>query len=135
MAITVERIDHLVLNVADVETSARWYAEVLGMRREQAANGRTILWFGTQKIHVRPHSASQEEWFTGRTTTPGGSDLCFSVTASAAEIEAHLKACSVEVELGPVERSGALGTMTSLYCRDPDGSLIEVSTYSPGIVG
>jgi catechol 2,3-dioxygenase-like lactoylglutathione lyase family enzyme len=121
MPLTVERIDHLVLNVADVEASAAWYARVLGMRRE-VSSGRTILWLAEQKLHVRPVDASQEEWFTGHHPAAGSDDLCFAA-------DAHLAACGVAIEVGPVERAGARGAMTSVYCRDPDGSLIEISTY------
>lgn len=129
MAFTVERIDHLVLNVADVEASAAWYVRVLGMRREVSSRGRTILWLGEQKLHVRPVDASQDEWFTGHHPTPGSDDLCFAADADLEAITAHLASCGVEVELGPIERDGARGAMTSVYCRDPDGSLIEISTY------
>ena len=128
MAFSVERIDHLVLNVADVEASAGWYARVLGMRRE-IANGRTILWFGEQKLHVRPVGASQEEWFTAHHPVAGSDDLCFATDADLASITAELASCGVDIEVGPVQRAGARGTMTSVYCRDPDGSLIEISTY------
>ena len=131
MAFAVQRIDHLVLNVADVEATAAWYARVLGMRRE-IAGGRTILWFGRQKLHVRPAGASQAEWFTGRHPTAGSDDLCFAVDDDLAAITAHLADCGVEIEVGPVERAGAQGAMTSVYCRDPDGSLIEISTYRAG---
>ena len=101
------------------------------MRRE-VANRRMILWFGEQKLHVRPVDASQEEWFTGRCPAAGSDDLCFAVDDDLAAITAHLAACGVEIEVGPVERAGARGAMTSVYCRDPDGSLIEVSTYRAG---
>lgn len=121
-------IDHLVLNVTDVEVSARWYANVLGMRHE-IVDGRDVLWFGHQKLHLRPLSASQDDWFTGSTPAAGSADLCFSTSATAREIEQHLADCGVEVELGPIQRTGARGAMTSLYCRDPDGSLIEISHY------
>jgi catechol 2,3-dioxygenase-like lactoylglutathione lyase family enzyme len=128
MAFTVNRIDHLVLNVADVEASAGWYARVLGMRRE-VSGGRTILWLAEQKLHVRPVDASQEEWFTGHHPAAGSDDLCFAADADLDTITAHLAACGVAIEVGPVERAGARGAMTSVYCRDPDGSLIEISTY------
>jgi catechol 2,3-dioxygenase-like lactoylglutathione lyase family enzyme len=128
MAFTVERIDHLVLNVADLEASAEWYGRVLGMRRE-IADGRTILWFGEQKLHLRPVDAGQEAWFTSRHPAPGSDDLCFAADADVADITAHLVTCGVEIEVGPVQRPGARGTMTSVYCRDPNGSLIEISTY------
>ena len=128
MALTVSRIDHLVINVSDVQASADWYARVLGMRRE-VVDGRTVLWFGEQKLHVRPIDASQEAWFTGRHSAAGSDDLCFAADAELADITAHFASCGVEVEVGPVERAGARGAMTSVYCRDPDGSLIEISTY------
>ena len=128
MAFGVERIDHLVLNVADLEASAEWYGRVLGMRRE-IAEGRTIMWFGGQKLHLRPIEAGQEEWFTSRHPAPGSDDLCFAADADLADITAHLATCGGEIEVGPVQRAGARGVMTSVYCRDPDGSLIEISTY------
>jgi catechol 2,3-dioxygenase-like lactoylglutathione lyase family enzyme len=128
MAFGVERIDHLVLNVADLEASAEWYGRVLGMRRE-IAEGRTIMWFGGQKLHLRPIEAGQEEWFTSRHPAPGSDDLCFAADADLADITAHLATCGVEIEVGPVQRAGARGVMTSVYCRDPNGSLIEISTY------
>ena len=128
MAFTVERIDHVVLNVADVEASAEWYGRVLGMRRE-IADGRTIMWLGEQKLHLRPIDAGQDEWFTGYHPTPGSDDLCFAADADVADITAHLATCGVEIEVGPAQRAGARGTMISVYCRDPDGSLIEISTY------
>ncbi len=125
----IARIDHLVLNVADLEASAAWYGTVLGMRRE-IARGRTIMWFGEQKLHLRPLSADQRDWFTGRSPAAGSDDLCFEAAATIAEITAHLAACDVAIEHGPVERPGARGPMTSVYCRDPDGSLIEIASYS-----
>ena len=128
MSFTVNRIDHLVLNVADLEASAEWYGRVLGMRRE-IADGRTIMWFGEQKLHLRPVDAGQAEWFTGRHPAPGSDDLCFATDEDVAAITAHLASSGVAIEVGPVERAGARGAMTSVYCRDPDGSLIEIATY------
>jgi catechol 2,3-dioxygenase-like lactoylglutathione lyase family enzyme len=128
LRLTVERIDHLVLNVKDVETSAAWYGRVLGMRRE-ISGGRMILWFGEQKMHLRPVTTDQNEWFTGEYPAAGSNDLCFTTKMSVPEITAHLKSCGVTIELGPAKRAGARGTMTSVYCRDPDGSLIEIATY------
>ena len=87
MALTVSGIDHLVINVSDVQASADWYARVLGMRPE-VANRRMILWFGEQKLHVRPVDASQEEWFTGRCPAAGSDDLCFAVDDDLAAITA-----------------------------------------------
>jgi catechol 2,3-dioxygenase-like lactoylglutathione lyase family enzyme len=127
----IARIDHLVLNVADLEASAAWYSTVLGMRRE-IARGRTIMWFGEHKLHLRPLSATQEDWFTGRRPTAGSDDLCFEAEATMDEVLAHLASCGAVVERGPGERAGARGAMTSVYCRDPDGNLIEIATYSRG---
>ena len=128
MSFTVNRIDHLVLNVADLEASAEWYGRVLGLRRE-IADGRTIMWFGAQKLHLRPVDAGQAEWFTGRHPAPGSDDLCFATDEDVDAITAHLASSGVAIEVGSVERAGARGAMTSVYCRDPDGSLIEISTY------
>jgi catechol 2,3-dioxygenase-like lactoylglutathione lyase family enzyme len=98
------------------------------MRRE-IADGRTIMWFGEQKLHLRPVDAGQAEWFTGRHPAPGSGDLCFATDADVDAIAAQLASCGVAIEVGPVARAGARGAMTSVYCRDPDGSLIEIATY------
>ena len=125
----VERIDHLVLNVTDVETSARWYERVLGMRPE-VVDGRMVLWFGDHKLHVRPLTESQDEWFTAEHPVAGSDDLCFSTASTIEVIVQHLDSLGVTIEEGPILRAGARGEMTSVYMRDPDGSLIEISTYS-----
>ena len=128
MGFSVNRIDHVVLNCRDVEASAEWYARVLGMRREVFGDGRVALKFGNQKINVRPSGAPN--WETGTVDAPGSLDLCFIADMSADDIGAHLRACGVHITNGPVAKIGALGPMTSHYCRDPDGNLIEVATYS-----
>lgn len=132
--VKVTALDHFVLNVRDVESSARWYERVLGMTREEfePAPGRpkrTMLKFGPHKINVRPIITSKMEWFTADHETPGSEDLCFLTGASPDAVVAHLKACGVAIEAGPDKRSGARGTLMSVYCRDPDGSLIEISSY------
>lgn len=131
MRFSVDRLDHLVVTCRDVDTSASWYQRVLGMERETfGRDQRTALKFGGQKLNLRPASATPEAWFTGRTASPGGQDLCFIVAMPAEHIVAHFEACGIAVEEGPVPKVGALGAMTSVYCRDPDGNLIEVATYS-----
>jgi catechol 2,3-dioxygenase-like lactoylglutathione lyase family enzyme len=130
MRFAVDRLDHLVMTCRDVETMASWYQRVLGMEREDfGPSNRTALRFGGQKINLRPETATQEEWFTGHWAAPGGHDLCFIVTVMAEDVVSHLKDCGVTVERGPVEKAGALGQIISVYCRDPDGNLVEISSY------
>ncbi|MBP0493547.1 VOC family protein [Pararoseomonas indoligenes] len=130
MRFAVDRLDHLVITCRDVETMASWYQRVLGMELESfGPHNRTSLRFGGQKINLRPQDVSQEEWFTGESALPGGQDLCFIVTVMAEDVASHLRDCGVTIELGPVEKAGALGAITSVYCRDPDGNLIEISSY------
>jgi catechol 2,3-dioxygenase-like lactoylglutathione lyase family enzyme len=90
---------------------------------------RTSLMFGNQKINVRPRDADKVDWFTADHETAGSDDLCFLTSSTPGEVVAHLEAHDVAIEEGPVERQGARGTLRSVYCRDPDGSLIEISSY------
>ncbi|HVQ52774.1 MAG TPA: VOC family protein [Mycobacterium sp.] len=128
MAFVVDRIDHVVLNCSDVDATADWYVRVLGMRREVFGEGRIALVFGNQKINVRPSGALN--WETGAVDAPGSLDLCFIADLSPNDVGAHLRACGVTITAGPIPKTGALGPMTSHYCRDPDGNLIEVASYS-----
>ncbi len=135
-SVRIERIDHVVLNVRDVEASAAWYERVLGMERSDfapAGSGdrprRTALSFGNQKLNLRPAGTDPASWPTAAHAARGSDDLCFITTAAPDEVIAHLRACGVEIAEGPVRKQGALGPMTSVYCRDPDGSLIEIATY------
>jgi catechol 2,3-dioxygenase-like lactoylglutathione lyase family enzyme len=134
MAVRVDALDHLVINVADVQRSAEWYRNILGMEIAVFDPGpgkipRTSLMFGNQKINVRPRDADKVEWFTADHETAGSDDLCFLTSSTPAEVVAHLKAHGVAIEAGPDNRQGARGTLRSVYCRDPDGSLIEISSY------
>ena len=132
MRFTVDRLDHLVLNVADVEITASWYQRVLGMEREEFGDdNRTALKFGGQKINVRPIEADRNSWITGLNDAPGAADLCFVTAVEPEDVIQHLHNCGVMIVTGPVDRTGALGPMRSVYCRDPDGNLIEVSCYLP----
>jgi len=128
MGLSVDRIDHVVVNTADVDRTVDWYVRVLGMTREVFGDGRIALRFGDQKLNVRPTGA--QNWVTSAVDAPGTLDLCFIVDAEADAVGAHLRSCGVEITEGPVTKTGALGPMTSHYCRDPDGNLIEVATYS-----
>ena len=134
MAVKVHALDHLVINVSDVARSAEWYRQVLGMEIKVFDPGdgkapRTSLHFGNQKINVRPLTADKDEWFTADHEGAGSDDLCFLTTTGPAEVVAHLSACGVAIEVGPSLKQGACGTLRSVYCRDPDGSLLEISSY------
>ena len=134
MTVKVHALDHLVINVADVARSAEWYRKALGMEVKQfdPGNGgplRTSLMFGNQKINVRPRNADKVEWFTADHEAAGSDDLCFLTSATPEQVVAHLKSLGVAIEEGPGPRLGARGMLRSVYCRDPDGSLIEISSY------
>ncbi|MBI0433967.1 VOC family protein [Roseomonas sp. KE0001] len=132
MRFSVDRLDHLVITCRDVEVSASWYQRVLGMDREAfGEERRTALRFGGQKLNLRPETATQEAWFSGEAAAPGTQDLCFVVAVTAQDVVAHLHECGVTIEKGPVPKAGALGPITSVYCRDPDRNLIEIATYGP----
>jgi len=137
MPVKVNSLDHLVINVSDVARSVEWYRKVLGMevRIFDPGHGkppRTSLIFGSQKINLRPHDADKVEWFTADHETAGSDDLCFLTSSTPDEVVAHLGACGVAIAEGPVRKQGARGALRSVYCRDPDGSLIEISSYEDG---
>ncbi len=127
MTIAVDRIDHLVLTVFDVERSVDFYSRVLGMEPVSFAGGRRALAFGRQKLNL--HQAGREFEPKALKPTPGAVDICLVSRTPLEDVAAHLKACGVAIAEGPVERIGALGPMRSLYLRDPDGNLIELSNY------
>jgi catechol 2,3-dioxygenase-like lactoylglutathione lyase family enzyme len=138
MPVTVHALDHLVINVADVACSAEWYQRVLGMEVRvfdpgQGKTPRTSLVFGNQKINVRPKDADKADWFTADHEAAGSDDLCFLTSSTPDEVVAHLAAEGIRIEEGPVAKQGARGTLRSVYCRDPDGSLIEISSYDDGV--
>ena len=134
MSLVIDSLDHLVVNVRDVDVAAAWYQRVLGMTREDFDPGagrtrRTSMKFGRQKINLRPVSASKRDWFTADQEAAGSDDLCFLTSASPEAVADHLRACGVAIIEGPTDKRGALGTIVSIYCRDPDGSLIEIASY------
>lgn len=125
--IKIARLDHLVITVRDIETTLAFYETVLGMRRESFEGRRHALHFGGQKINVHPYPSDVE--IVARDPRPGTADLCFIAETALNDVIAHLKDCGVEIEMGPIERTGAQGPINSVYFRDPDGNLIEVSNY------
>jgi len=124
----IDRIDHIVLTVADIAATCEFYERVLGMRAVTFGSGRTALAFGRQKINLHQHGEEFEP--KALAPTPGSADLCVIASTPLADVAAHLRECGVEVIEGPVARTGATGAMVSLYFRDPDGNLIEVSNYA-----
>ena len=124
----IEALDHLVLTVSDLEATVASY-ERLGMRREEFGDGRIALHFGVQKLNL--HLAGAEIAPHAHRPTPGSADLCFLVEGRLDRVAAELDAGGIPVELGPVERSGARGLIRSLYLRDPDGNLVELSEAGP----
>ena len=122
-------IDHIVLNCKDVEYTASWYERVLRLKREVfGSENRIALKFGNQKINLRPIGA--QGWLSGEKEVAGSADICFLTKETLSSIASRLRDEGVEVILGPVERMGSLGTMYSIYFRDPEGSLLEIASYA-----
>lgn len=128
MKFTVDRIDHIVLTCRDLNATAAWYQRVLGMEREEyGGSNRTALRFGAHKINL--HEVGHEVVPHAEIAQPGTLDLCFVIAVGPEDAVAQLHACGVPIERGPVSRIGALGDIMSVYCRDPDGNLIELASY------
>ena len=123
----IDRIDHIVLTVAHIEATCRFYARVLGMKRIEFGNGRIALAFGRQKINL--HRAEHEFEPKARQALPGSADFCLIASTPIEALVEHLSACGVPIDEGPVNKAGALGAIRSVYFRDPDGNLVEVSNY------
>ena len=125
----ISRIDHVVINCRDVEAMAAWYERVLGFEREEFFGPiqRIALKFGRQKINLRPSGA--RDWMTGEVDPPGAMDLCFVTDGAIDAAIERLAAQGVAIIHGPVAQRGALGEMTSIYFRDPEGNLLEIASY------
>ena len=121
----VERLDHLVLTVADIDASCAFYQRVLGMQVVTFGQGRKALAFGQQKINLHRLGAEFEP--KALRPTPGSADLCLLGSTPLVEVMAHLQRCDVDIEEGPVPRTGATGPLLSVYIRDPDHNLIELA--------
>lgn len=130
-AMKITHLDHLVLTVTNLETTADFYHRTLGMEKHTFAEGRVALTFGDkgreQKINL--HQAGQEFEPKAQQPTPGAADLCFITETPLAEAMQHIRDCGVEIIAGPVARTGAMGPIASFYFRDPDGNLLEISSY------
>lgn len=125
MAFVLEHLDHLVLTVANIDATIDFYTEVLGMDVIKV-EGRKALAFGIQRLNL--HQRGHEFNPKAAHPTPGSADLCFLTTTPLENVIAYLTEQKVHIEEGPVERDGAIGKLRSIYLRDPDRNLIEIST-------
>ncbi|MEM1003354.1 MAG: VOC family protein [Bacteroidota bacterium] len=123
----IDRIDHIVLTFRDIEQTIQFYTEVLGMKAIVFGTGRKALTFGNQKINL--HEKGKEFEPKANFPTCGSTDLCFIATTKIEAIKAELANKKIEIEEGIVERTGAIGKIRSIYLRDPDDNLIELSNY------
>jgi catechol 2,3-dioxygenase-like lactoylglutathione lyase family enzyme len=128
----IDALDHLVLTVADLAASIDFYTRVLGCTEVSYGAGRKALRFGDQKINLHPaHPRRTDIKLVATHPTPGSADLCFLTSTPVAEWVAHLERHGVALEAPPSERVGATGPLRSIYCRDPDRNLIEISNRLP----
>ena len=128
MTMHIDRLDHLVLTVRDVEATCAFYERALGMRAI-SFGGRRALAFGSQKINLHQHGREFEP--KAQHPTPGSADFCLITSVPLEEVIAHLAQAGVTVVEGPVRRTGATGPLLSVYFRDPDQNLVEVSNLLP----
>ena len=123
----IERLDHLVLTVASIERSCDFYNRVMGFEVVTFLGGRKALQFGQQKINL--HEVGKEFDPKALKPTAGSGDLCFIASTPLDTVIKELQAENIAIEIGPVERTGAIGKIRSVYLRDPDQNLIEISNY------
>ncbi|MFI0449892.1 VOC family protein [Actinomadura sp. 6N118] len=123
----IDRLDHLVLTVADLDATIDFYTRVLGMEAVSFGDGRHALAFGQSKINL--HRAGHEFKPKADQALPGTADLCLIATTPLDQVAKELTEHGVRIEEGPVERTGATGPIRSVYFRDPDRNLIEISNY------
>ena len=122
----VNRIDHIVLTVKSIDAACMFYSRVLGMKVTSFGNGRKALSFGGQKINL--HEQGKEFEPKASKPMPGSADICFVTDEPMSTVIEHLRSCAVKIIEGPVNRSGASGQIVSVYFRDPDMNLLEVSS-------
>ena len=127
MKVSIIRLDHFVLTVRDIEKTIAFYTQVLGMQLETFGQNRKALIFGQQKINL--HLFGKEFEPKAKQPTPCSADLCLITDISINEVIKIFKALNISIEEGPIQRTGAIGPITSVYIRDPDSNLIEISNY------
>lgn len=123
----IDRLDHLVLTVRDLQATCEFYVRVLGMRVVTFGDNRKALQFGNQKINL--HQQGNEFIPKAQNPTTGSADLCLITHLPLEQVIIHLQTCGVEIEAGILSRTGAIGPIRSVYIRDPDGNLLELSNY------
>ena len=123
----ISHLDHLVLTVADIEISCQFYQSALNFEVITFGENRKALQFDSQKINL--HQVGKEFEPKALRPTSGSADLCFIAETPLKDVIAHLHALNIEIVEGPIERTGAIGKILSIYLRDPDQNLIEISNY------
>ncbi len=123
----ISHLDHLVLTVADIEISCQFYHSALNFEVITFGKNRKALQFGSQKINL--HQVEKEFEPKALRPTAGSADLCFIAETALEDVIAHLQARNINIVEGPIERTGAIGKILSIYLRDPDQNLIEISNY------
>ncbi|MFH7024626.1 MAG: VOC family protein [Heteroscytonema crispum UTEX LB 1556] len=123
----VDRIDHLVLTVRNINITCEFYCHVLGMQLVTFSDRRKALLFGQQKINL--HEVGKEFEPKALHPTPGTADICFITNTPLKQVQEYITSCGIDIVEGPVTRTGATGAIESIYLRDPDGNLIELSNY------
>ncbi len=123
----ISHLDHIVLTVADIKTTCQFYQSALNFEVITFGDNRKALQFGHQKINL--HQIGEEFEPKAHQPTAGSADLCFIAETPLDEIIKHLRLLNVEIIEGPIERTGAIGKIISVYVRDPDQNLIEISNY------
>jgi catechol 2,3-dioxygenase-like lactoylglutathione lyase family enzyme len=125
----IDSLDHLVLTVKNLDVTCAFYSKVLGMKIVTFEADRRAVSFGSQKINLHEHGKEFEP--KAAKPTPGSGDLCFITSVPISEVISHLEGCGINIIEGPVQRTGAKGPLMSIYFRDPDMNLIEVSNHIP----
>jgi len=123
----IKKLDHFVLTISNIRRTCEFYCDLLAMKYEEFGEGRMALKFGTSKINL--HIEGHEFEPKAHRALPGTADLCFIIEGSIADMQARLADAGVDILAGPVSRTGATGPITSIYVRDPDFNLIELSSY------
>lgn len=123
----IKKLDHLVLTVADISRTCHFYVDILGMELVTFNGSRKALRFGNQKInlHLKGHEYEPKANFP----TPGSADLCLIADTALSDVITELNKQNISIEAGPIQKHGALGAIISIYIRDPDFNLIEISNY------